>query len=240
LRSVKLSKNANPGYYCFLNAANLVDLVIPEGITTLYYQAFISARSLKHLKIPDSLTNIDSMAFAYCDNLFLDEVEYNPSINRNIPISTRTIPTSSQTTQKPTYQPTNSPSYACSCDDIISGSCDSGFYLLTSTGLSWCKLDGTCDITDPCKDYDYSLISTTQPSQVPTPVPSSSPSYLPTSEPTDSPTIVHHKPKQKHKQRSKGFYESKHYQWWQGAKQYVGYHYQTHSPTKASKNDNKN
>ena len=89
------------------------------------------------------------------------------------------------------------------------------------------------------------------PTAVPTPQPTSLPNVEPTSSQTDTPTgtptnadhLSHHpkpkpKPKPKPESNNNGFYESKHYQWWQGAKRYVGYHWQTHNPTKQRKDTN--
>ena len=62
----------------------------------------------------------------------------------------------------------------------------------------------------------------------------------PTTAPSINPTVVHHDPKvnPKTKPKSKNSdRESKHYEWWQGAKRYVGYQYQSRSP---KRKDDKN
>jgi hypothetical protein len=68
--------------------------------------------------------------------------------------------------------------------------------------------------------------------------PTLSPTLSPTKTPTKTPTKSdHHHPKPKPKPNKNGYFESKRYQWWQGAKRYVGYQWQTHNPTKPRKDD---
>ena len=60
LRSIKLSSNTHIIHdYCFVGNRNLDNVVIPEGVTTLYYQAFAGCTKLVHLQLPDTLVNID-------------------------------------------------------------------------------------------------------------------------------------------------------------------------------------
>ena len=101
----------------------------------------------------------------------------------------------------------------------------------------------TADVPPPQPSAD---VPTPQPTAGTPTINALTPTELPTTLLyTNNPTIVHHNPKEKPKPKPKikqkksnsGFYESKHYQWWQGAKKYVGYHWQTHNPTKPRKDD---
>jgi len=111
LRSIKLSSRTTAiGYYCFVHNRNLVSLDIPEGVQYIYYQAFEGCSSLVQLKLPDSLTDIDrytivnlntkltitsfiiySQAFANCNKLFLENIDYNRNVARNTPIPLKSI-----------------------------------------------------------------------------------------------------------------------------------------------------
>ena len=56
------------GDSAFLNC-NLTDLVIPDGVVSIEYNAFSGCELIKEVFIPASVTNIDAAAFAYCGAL---------------------------------------------------------------------------------------------------------------------------------------------------------------------------
>ena len=63
---------ANPVYYAnnlYLNGKLVVDLVIPDSVTTIGDWAFRGCSSLANLIIPNSVTSIGSFAFIDCTNL---------------------------------------------------------------------------------------------------------------------------------------------------------------------------
>lgn len=63
---------ANPlcfGAKLFLNNKEVIDLVIPEGVTTIKNLAFDGCSSLKSVTIPNSVTKIENIAFSGCSNL---------------------------------------------------------------------------------------------------------------------------------------------------------------------------
>ena len=60
MRSITLSSRATViSSFCFVHNKNLVSLVIPEGVHSIYYQAFEGCINLKNLQLPDTLTDID-------------------------------------------------------------------------------------------------------------------------------------------------------------------------------------
>ena len=46
-----------------------VDVVIPDGVTSIGYEAFYDCTSLQTITIPDSVTSIGDYAFRYCKSL---------------------------------------------------------------------------------------------------------------------------------------------------------------------------
>ena len=63
---------ANPVYYAnnlYLNGKLVVDLVIPDSVTSIGDWAFRGCSSLANLTIPDNVTSIGSFAFIGCTNL---------------------------------------------------------------------------------------------------------------------------------------------------------------------------
>ena len=64
--------NANPLFYAehmYLNGKEVVNLVIPNGITEIGGLAFYGCKGLTSITIPNSVTNIDSSAFSGCKGL---------------------------------------------------------------------------------------------------------------------------------------------------------------------------
>lgn len=57
------------GGQLYLNGKEIIDLVIPNGITTINEYAFMNCKSIKSITIHNSLKSIDSSAFYGCDNL---------------------------------------------------------------------------------------------------------------------------------------------------------------------------
>ncbi len=63
---------SNPIYFSgdlYLNGELVVDLVIPDGVTSMGAAAFGGCKSIESVIIPDSVTSIDSSTFRYCTNL---------------------------------------------------------------------------------------------------------------------------------------------------------------------------
>lgn len=66
------TKFSSPTYYMrnlYLNNRLVVDLVIPDGVTTIKKYAFNGYHTLKSLTIPNSVTSIGYCAFQNCSNL---------------------------------------------------------------------------------------------------------------------------------------------------------------------------
>ena len=64
--------NANPLYYAenlYLNGKLVINLVIPDGVTSIGSYAFYICRSLTSITIPDGVTSIGDGAFCYCRSL---------------------------------------------------------------------------------------------------------------------------------------------------------------------------
>lgn len=57
------------GWNAFFKCQNLTSVKIPEGVTKIGYQAFRDCCSLTSVVIPDSVTEIDSAAFSFCSKL---------------------------------------------------------------------------------------------------------------------------------------------------------------------------
>ena len=63
---------ANPLSYAhnlYLNNELITELVIPNSVTSIAYQAFKGCSGLTSVTIPNSVTSIGNYAFAYCDAL---------------------------------------------------------------------------------------------------------------------------------------------------------------------------
>ena len=94
----------------------------------------------------------------------------------------------------------------------------------------------TFDFSGTTSQVSPNVLPTFQPSSNPTFQPTTNPTFQPSSSPivpTEIPTSPPHKVKPKPKPKPK----NRKYEWWQGTKRYVGYTYQTHSPTKPMKDD---
>ena len=64
--------NSNPLYYAhhlFLNGKEIIDLVIPDGITHINQYAFVNGSSIKTVYVPNSVTSIGERAFVGCSAL---------------------------------------------------------------------------------------------------------------------------------------------------------------------------
>ena len=55
--------------HLYLNDKEIVDLKIPDGITSIGYLAFCGCNWIKSVTIPSSVTRIESYAFWYCNNI---------------------------------------------------------------------------------------------------------------------------------------------------------------------------
>jgi hypothetical protein len=195
-----------------------------------------------------SLTSYTGIIYANCDNYcyvyfnnqlvsFVNSWEFGTSVNVDVVTGSNTIIIVAWNVGE-SYNPAG----------IIASLYNPYNAVVVNTDSSWLwsRVSSSTSFT--------STVPTPQPTSadVPTPQPTAgtpttnalTPTELPTTLLyTNNPTIVHHNPKEKRKPKLKqkknnsGFYESKHYQWWQGAKKYVGYHWQTHSPTKPKKDD---
>ena len=53
----------------FEDCSGLTSIIIPDGVTSIGYEAFYGCSSLTSITIPDSVTSIDSYAFRDCSNL---------------------------------------------------------------------------------------------------------------------------------------------------------------------------
>lgn len=63
---------SNPLYYAhhlFLNGEEIIDMVIPDGVTTIKKNAFKSCPDLQSVSIPTSVTSIGGQAFSGCSGL---------------------------------------------------------------------------------------------------------------------------------------------------------------------------
>ena len=71
--SIKFGSNANPLNYAhhLYNDENteIMNLIIPNGVTSISEQAFIGCSCLTSVTIPNSVTNIGEGAFSYCSGL---------------------------------------------------------------------------------------------------------------------------------------------------------------------------
>ena len=56
------------GDHSFLSV-NLTDIVLPEGVTTIDYNAFGNSSSIKSVTLPSTISSINVNAFAHCENL---------------------------------------------------------------------------------------------------------------------------------------------------------------------------
>lgn len=75
------SSGSTPVFYAktlYLNGAPIVDLVIPEGVTTVSKNAFYACETLESVKLPSTLIMIDESAFYKCINL--SEIEFSDSL----------------------------------------------------------------------------------------------------------------------------------------------------------------
>ena len=64
--------STNPLYYAhnlYLNGALVTELVIPDGVASIYGSSFIGCTSLTSITIPDSVTSIGHAAFEGCASL---------------------------------------------------------------------------------------------------------------------------------------------------------------------------
>ena len=57
------------GYDAFYNCVNLVSIEIPDGVTEIGSEAFSKCSSLKDITIPSSVKIINDSAFAYCEGI---------------------------------------------------------------------------------------------------------------------------------------------------------------------------
>ncbi len=62
-----ISKKIND--YAYINNEDLIELVIPEGVTHIGERAFSKCKNLKKLILPESLISIGASAFSECENL---------------------------------------------------------------------------------------------------------------------------------------------------------------------------
>ncbi len=68
-----VTSGCNPLEYgaLYVNGERIVDLVIPEGITTIKRATFRGATSINSVAIPSTVTSIEGYAFYKCDNLWI-------------------------------------------------------------------------------------------------------------------------------------------------------------------------
>ena len=66
--------------YMFYNFTNLQNLVLPNNVTTIRYNAFKGSSSLTSLKIPDGVTSIGSGAFSGCSSLVSIDIPKDATI----------------------------------------------------------------------------------------------------------------------------------------------------------------
>lgn len=66
LRSIILPKDFMDIRYVFYDCDFLVSVIIPEGVTSIGYEAFFSCDALTTIEIPNSVTSIGDAAFAFC------------------------------------------------------------------------------------------------------------------------------------------------------------------------------
>ncbi len=74
------NERSNPLYYAdnlYLNGKLVTDLIIPNGVTSISYNAFSDFSSLTSITIPDSVTSIDEYAFRDCGLLTSINVHEN-------------------------------------------------------------------------------------------------------------------------------------------------------------------
>ena len=70
--NIPFTYDGNPlsiAQHLFVNGEEVVDLVIPEGTTSIGSYAFRDCKSIKSVKIPNSLTNINLGVFSGCESL---------------------------------------------------------------------------------------------------------------------------------------------------------------------------
>lgn len=64
-----LANPLNYAHHLFLNGSEIIDLEIPESITTIQNNAFSGCSELRSVTMGNSVTSIGSFAFAYCTGL---------------------------------------------------------------------------------------------------------------------------------------------------------------------------
>ena len=67
----------NIGYQAFMSCWNLTSVTIPDSVTNIDANAFFDCTSLEHISVPASVTNIGKSAFSYCPNLMSIDVDEN-------------------------------------------------------------------------------------------------------------------------------------------------------------------
>ena len=50
---------------------NAIDVIIPDGVTSIGDRAFAYCKSLESVTIPDSVTSIEDDTFRYCENIMI-------------------------------------------------------------------------------------------------------------------------------------------------------------------------
>ena len=69
----------------YIDGAEITDLKIPKGVTSIGKYAFYNCRSLTSITIPESVTNIEAAAFTWCTGL--TKVNYEGNIEKWLQIS---------------------------------------------------------------------------------------------------------------------------------------------------------
>lgn len=67
------------GWYAFNRCESISELTLPNGLTTIYRYAFYGCKRLSRIVIPDSVTGIESDAFAWCTGL--KEITFSKNIH---------------------------------------------------------------------------------------------------------------------------------------------------------------
>ena len=80
---------SNPLYiaqHLFLNGEEIIELIIPNGVTTIKQYAFINGRSIKSVYIPSSVKSIEVSAFNGCSSLttIVSEIEEPFNIDNSV------------------------------------------------------------------------------------------------------------------------------------------------------------
>ncbi len=65
-REAKIPNTIDRAFY---NCTSLINITIPESVTSIGGSAFYNCTSLININIPDSVTSIGDGAFRYCNNL---------------------------------------------------------------------------------------------------------------------------------------------------------------------------